>query len=518
MASYDAMVVLEAAAQDVLAGLGPLVVGLAEVVLAVAGDGAEARTVDQVVAVVRDGGREVLRATVQAGLERASGLEVRRVAVVGADQVERTRVERGHVRHIKTLFGMVAVSRMAYRAPGVRNLYPLDAVLGLPERQDAHQLQRLGVENALEVSFDKARAMLAAATGIGIGHRQLQGHVRDAARDVEAFWAGREPVALQDPESVALVATADGKGVAVRPAAMRATPYKPVDPVYRHHPEPGMKTGHKRMAEVGCVFDLYPGTARRTPQQVMGLAETGQGQETGTGDTPARSANRTYLADLVAGGAHTVAALLAEVERRDPDHTRPLVILVDGDTHQITDFTREAERHGRAHTLVIDLIHVLGYLWKTAHAFHPARDPATEDWVATQAAAILSGHTAQVIDHIRDLAHQHPPKPGSEHAKSVTRTLSYLTNKQPYLENYPTALANGWPISTGVIEGACRHLVADRLALTGARWNLETAQAILSLRAIHASGAMDAYWDYHLTQEHQRNHTNHYQDGYNLTT
>ena len=98
---------------------------------------------------------------------------------------------------------------------------------------------------------------------------------------------------------------------------------------------------------------------------------------------------------------------------------------------------------------------------------------------------------------------------GSEHAKIIRKTLHYLHAKQPCLD-YPRALANGWPIATGVIEGACRHLVQDRMGITGARWGLPGAQAILWLRAIHASGDPDAYWDYHIRQEHQRNHLSRY--------
>ena len=105
---------------------------------------------------------------------------------------------------------------------------------------------------------------------------------------------------------------------------------------------------------------------------------------------------------------------------------------------------------------------------------------------------------------IAQLAGDHPPRPGSEHAKIIRKTLHYLQAKQPYLD-YPRALANGWPIATGVIEGACRHLVADRMGITGARWGLQGAQSMLWLRAIAASGDHDAYWNWHI-QVHHRNH------------
>ncbi len=88
---------------------------------------------------------------------------------------------------------------------------------------------------------------------------------------------------------------------------------------------------------------------------------------------------------------------------------------------------------------------------------------------------------------------------------------AYLTAKQPYLA-YHTALAAGWPIATGVIEGACRHIVKDRMDITGARWGLQGAEAILKLRALISNGDFDDYWNYHLRQEHQRIHQSRYRD------
>jgi hypothetical protein len=133
-----------------------------------------------------------------------------------------------------------------------------------------------------------------------------------------------------------------------------------------------------------------------------------------------------------------------------------------------------------------------------------------EDWVTAQALDILHGRAGDVITRITRLAAGNPPRPGSDHERNIRRALSYLTAKKTFLDNYPTALASGWPIATGVIEGACRHLVNDRMGITGARWSLPGAQAILWLRAIAASGDTDAYWNYHIHQEHQRNHHSRY--------
>jgi hypothetical protein len=271
----------------------------------------------------------------------------------------------------------------------------------------------------------------------------------------------------------------------------------------------GQKTGCKRIAETGVVFDVITPDEPRTPEQIMGRAP-GQAAPEGP-----RAVNRWYIAEITASCAETIAMLFDEAERRDHSHARPWIVLADGANHQIGVITAEAAARDVKVTILIDFIHVIEYLWKAAWCFHPARDPAAEDWVTAQGLAILHGQVTQVISTISALAAADPPRPGSEHAKIIRTTLHYLDAKQPYLD-YPAALANGWPIATGVIEGACRHLIQDRMGITGARWGLQGAQAILWLRAIAANGDTDTYWDWHISQEHHRNHLSRYQDSLTL--
>jgi hypothetical protein len=134
-----------------------------------------------------------------------------------------------------------------------------------------------------------------------------------------------------------------------------------------------------------------------------------------------------------------------------------------------------------------------------AWCLYPRADPAAETWVHHQARRVLTGHTDQVIAELSTHTTDNTTPAG------IDRAVRYLTNQQPHLD-YPTALTAGWPIATGVIEGACRHLVKDRLDITGARWGLESAEAVLKLRALISNGDYDAYWSYHLDQEHQRIH------------
>ena len=521
---------LAASAEAVLPGLGPLAAGFARLAV----QASRAVTLQEMEGRVAGDGRKLLGGLVQLGLDTQAAGEVRLPQVTGQDGVPRTRAERGHARTVVTTLGAVVVRRIGYRAGirGVPSLFPRDAVLNLPPCGYSWDLQRLAVMFCRSGSYEQGHEFVRAATEVSIGKRQLEQITIAAAADAERFYQDRddavvpaagdpglEPAqdrdravvpAAGDPEPgpglPPLAISGDGKGVAMLPEARRRRARAPEQKVrvFDKRAGTGEKKGCKRMAETGAVFDVAPG-GPRTPEQVMR-------PEGGTaGDKPRRAVNRWYTCDITASRDVTVGKIFDQADRRDPDHRRTWIALADGDNHQLGLFRAAAAARGITLAIVVDFIHVLEYLWKAAWCFHPPRDPAMEDWVTAQALDILHGRVPAVTARIARLAADHPPEPGSEHAKNIAKTLSYLQNKQPFMD-YPRALAQGWPIATGVIEGACRHLVQDRMGITGARWSLPGAQAMLWLRAINASGDTDSYWDWHIQQEHQRNHLSRYQD------
>jgi hypothetical protein len=508
---------LAASAEAVMAGLGPLAAGLAR--LAVEAGGAV--TLDAMELVVIERGRELLRGLVQLGLDAQADAEVRRAGVTGADGVPRARVERGHARAVVTTLGEVVVRRIGYRSGirGAGSLFPRDAVLNLPPGGYSWQLQRLAEMFCRAVSYEQAHGFVLAATGVSVGKRQLEQIMLAAAADAERFCQDPArsraelppPGAGQEGSLPPLAISADGKGVAMRPGARRRRAKAPDKRSrnFRKRRGTGEKAGCKRMAETGCVFDVIaPDGPPRTPEQVMA-------REPGEPARGPRAVNRWYACDITAGREVTIGKVFDEAERRDPGRERTWIALADGDVSQLDWIREQAAARGVAVTILIDFIHVIEYLWKAAWCFHRPRDPAMEDWVTAQGLDILHGRAGEVISRITRLAADHPPRPGSEHAKIIRTTLHYLDAKQPFMD-YPAALANGWPIATGVIEGACRHLIADRMGITGARWSLDGAQAMLWLRAINASGDTSAYWDWHIAREHERNHLSRYQDGLDI--
>jgi hypothetical protein len=260
------------------------------------------------------------------------------------------------------------------------------------------------------------------------------------------------------------------------------------------------------MAELVCVYDLTP--VERTVEDIVPtpseIADRGDGQPQAPARAP-KATGKWLCASITDDICSVIAAGFDEATRRDPEHTRDWVALVDGNTTQLNAICNQATTRGVKVTILIDWLHVAGYLWDAAKAFYNTETTTgtnqARDWVHEHSRTILHGNANKVAKQIQTRILR--SKLTATQRKQALKTATYLTNKAPHLD-YPTALANGWPIATGVIEGACRHLVQDRLGITGARWGLPTAEAILTLRATTTNGDFDNYWQHHQQHQHHR--------------
>jgi hypothetical protein len=160
-------------------------------------------------------------------------------------------------------------------------------------------------------------------------------------------------------------------------------------------------------------------------------------------------------------------------------------------------------------TIILDIIHVIEYLWDAAAALHGASTPEAEDWVSERLLLVLQGNASSVAAGMRRSATLSDMT--DEQRAPVDKCANYLLNHKQYLK-YHQYLAAGYSIATGVIEGACRHLIKDRLDVTGARWGLLSAEAILRLRSLRSSGDFEEYWEFHEAQEFKRNHADKYKE------
>jgi hypothetical protein len=443
-------------------------------------------------------GRELLRQLYQDHLDLRAQRERRLTVVADADGLPRTSVEPGHHRALATVFGTVDVQRMAYRRRGQPNLHPADAMLNLPAERHSHGLRRLAAEAAAHGSFDHATGTIRRRTGTRTAKRQVEALATRAAADVADFYATR-PQQPTDPGD-ALVLTFDGKGIVMRPDALRPATKaaaRTSSSKLATRLSKGEKRNRKRMATVGAVYDLTP--VSRTAADVLANSDT---------PTPAPKATNKWLtASVVQDTTAVLSTVFDQAQRRDPTNSRTWVALVDGNNHQIDRIHAEAKQRGVTVPVLIDFIHVLEYVWRAAWSFYREGDPDAETWVHDKALAILNGKASTVAAAIRRKATRRSLP--TDRRAGADRCADYLLNKRGYLD-YPTALNNGWPIATGIIEGACRHIVKDRMDITGARWGLDGAEAILKLRAVHANGDFDDYWAHHTAQEQRRIHQTRY--------
>ena len=214
---------------------------------------------------------------------------------------------------------------------------------------------------------------------------------------------------------------------------------------------------------------------------------------------PVAKTTKRVWASLEREPGAVVAEAMLEAERHDPERVKRWVVLVDGAETQLDLVEAGAAAYGVQVTVVLDIIHVVEYVWKAAGVFHREREaPSWRAGPGRACGTFSRARSAGVAASMRRAATV--AGLSRDTRKPVDTCADYLLKYAPYL-HYDRYLAAGYPIATGVIEGACRHLVRDRMELTGARWRLVGAEAVLKLRALRASGDFDAYWDFHEARE-----------------
>jgi hypothetical protein len=442
-------------------------------------------------------GQKVMRLVLQGHFNTRAKKEVRREEVIGKDGLVRDDLKEDCKRPLMSLFGEVVVTRVGYGKYGGQYLYPLDAELNLPIRKYSGLLQRKVVEEIVNISYDQAVSSVERATAGTVPKRQAEQIVVEIAQDFESFNKTRHANASENTEDL-LILTTDGKGVVMRPEALREATKKAA--AKESHKlttrlSAGEKRNRKRMATVAAVYSIKEHI--RTAETIMKVQ-----------DKPKQAApkpqNKRVWASLAREPGIVVDEMFQEALRRDPERKRQWATLIDGSLSQLQNVQDCIKRYNLAGTIVIlDFIHVLEYLWRAAFCLHAKGTKAAEEWVSKQALSILNGKSSAVAAGMRRSATNR--KLSAKARKPIDQCADYLHRFKDMLR-YDTFLALGLPIATGIIEGACRYLVADRMDKTGARWGLSGGESVLKLRALDTNGELDAYWQHHNSQAFQRNH------------
>ena len=429
-------------------------------------------------------GREAVRLAVQSHLDaRGPGDVGVAIAVERPEGQVLLTHKRARTRTLVILCGEVKLTRVGYSARGQPSIHPLDAELRLPGRCYSYELQRRLVKAAVCGPFDESIALMEEMTGVAIPKRSAEEIVIDAAVDFEAFYDRRSAAAPEAGEI--LVGAVDCKGIPM---------VKPDGATRVARRTKGMKANKKKMATVAAVFSQAPRV--RTPQAVIDSLFA-DGAARPAGQRRQRPSNKRVWASLATGKDGFIAAVRAEMDGRDPDHSHTWVMVTDGERA----LQRRVAASFEGVTLVLDFLHVMEKCWKAAHALHPEGSPEATAFARERAERILAGGASQVVKGLRQIMTKR--RLTGAKAKTLRGVADYFYSNRSRMA-YDIYLANGWPIASGAVEATCKTLVRDRFERSGMRWSPQGAEAMLKMRAIYLSGDLDEYWTFHMQQDQER--------------
>lgn len=444
---------------------------------------------------IRTEGHELLRRLLQAHLELRASQENRQDNIVNLQGKHLTHCRKNTKATLTSLFGDVNVIRRGYSQRKITSEYPLDGELNLTKDQFSDGLRLQIAEQVNHCAYDHVVGHINQTTGGKIAKRQCLDLVQDMTQDFDTYYLKNRYSKPEETNDL-LVLTFDGKGIVMRPDSLRACTKKKAKKSQKLNSRlsAGEKKDRKRMAQVASIYTVLP--HHRSAESIMKCDEN----NVHTVRTPAR--NKRVWASVEQEAQQVILDGFKEALQRDPKQARQWVVVIDGQPAQRKMIEKIAKQLMVKITIVMDFIHVLEYLWKAAWCFFDKGDEAVEVWISKYAIKLLKGGSSQVAKGLRQSA----TKRKLTKRDGVDSCAKYLLNNKSRLR-YDEALAEGFPIASGIIEGACRHLINDRLDITGARWGLKGAEALLKLRSLKSSGDFDKYWCFHKQQSKKRLYT-----------
>lgn len=423
-------------------------------------------------------------------------------SLMGTDKIVRTH-KRIHRRTFISIFGKITIERIGYGARGCFSIFPKDAILNLPKESYSHGVRKLVAKEIAKNSFEEVLKTVKEITGVSIPRTAIEQLAHKASKDFDSFYAEQSKKSQENLPL--LVLTTDGKGIVMRKEDLREATRKKAENKkhkFSKRLSKGEKANSKRMATVASVYNIDKFI--RTADQIIGELK-----RTNLPVVRPRPKSKRVWASIEKNSEKVIEDVFKEALIRDPQNIKTWVFLIDGDPRQLKKIRTIAKKLKVSVTIIMDIIHVIEYLWKAARVFYTEANHEAEKWVSDRLLAILQGKAGQVAGGIRRSATL--KKISKKQRIPIEKCANYLLKNKNYLQ-YHNYLKAGFPIATGVIEGACRHLVKDRMEVTGARWSLKGAEAVVKLRSLRSSGDFEKYWKFHESQEYERNHRSLYEN------
>jgi hypothetical protein len=367
----------------------------------------------------------------------------------------------------------------------------------LPENDLSYLLQEWDQMLGNEHAFGKVRDTVSSILRLKQSVDTLERNNQQMSETVLDFHESQPPVKPSE-EAELLVVTEDNKGVPM----VRPPEEKPVGA----HRKKGEKANKKQMACIGCVYSVDPHV--RTPEELVAILF--RDPDRPRSKPPAAKQKRYWaeltrlIDDVVVRGQDMVFAHLSdEIEQRRRTG-QILVHLSDGQKSLEKD--RQTYLPSDANTVdILDLMHVISRLWAAAHAFHNEGSKEASAFVRERLLQVLNGEIASVVHGLRYLGTVRGLKGANR--QRLCKACNFLKANEHRMR-YDEYLKAGYPIATGVIEGACRHVIKDRMERAGMRWQVRGAQAMLHLRAVSSSGDWESFQKFRVNSENQRLYPN----------
>ncbi len=406
---------------------------------------------------------------------------------------ERTlkRSEKPHRRWYRSIFGKLAIWRWVY-APGSKKKIeqvPTDARLGLPRGEYSYVLEDWLERLCVKEAFAEGVEGLADLLEIEASVRTAEEHNQRMAEFAEPFRMQQPPPPAAEEEAL-LVATSDGTGVSICSEDRSSSPKK--------SSEGESRSGSTRRAYVGAVYSIAP--FERQPQDVWDELF----REAASPRRPRPQGKRlwTEMAETEngknQGSARVFVQLAWEIARRDPERQKTLVCLMDGE-QKLWDLQRDWLGWS---VQILDFFHVLKRVRELAKLVQPDFRPRREVWVSEQVRDLLEGRVEVVLARWKRLLKRKAKTWPKTSRETLEAAIGYFSNNRHRMQ-YADYLAKGYPIGSGVAEGACRHLVKDRMNGAGMHWHLTGARTMLKTRTLYLNGEWDEFVEYRIQQEQQ---------------
>jgi len=419
-------------------------------------------------------------------------------AVPLPDGQEVRRLPQPHPRPLTCVFGTFTLWRACYgtrEGPKVA-LVPPDNRLDLPAGKFSYLLQDFNGLLTTEGPFAQVAAALERILSLRQHVDSLERQAQHLAAHVEPY-RDAQPPPPADAEGPILVRSADAKGVPMRCAA-------DAPPIKSHDHKRGPKSGRTKQALVGAVYSVAP--LVRTPDEVVALLFREPDAEAAPRPKRPKPCHKRVMARLneytdpqgVAhdGLAEVFAWMAAQLRDRNPSAAKVVVNLFDGDER--LPAAKQADAVPGPQVDVLDLRHVTPKLWAAAGLFAARSSPEAEAQVRAWLLKVLRGQVAAVLRDIKQKGQVAGLKGAKQ--KALHKVCGYLHKRRKQMR-YHEYLRAGYPIASGVIEGACRHYVKDRMERTGMSWRQQGAQAMLQLRSVALDGDWDDFQDFYRRRE-----------------